>query len=114
MACVHIVRRVQPPSRTARDKRPVIISIKHAAKFVFKKTIGKNSNGVRLRTENADLGDTKQAYMGSQVLQKQKIREGENWTLYKELVDDEIKFYQFYLECPSTNSIIRFRRLKKI
>jgi hypothetical protein len=31
MVSVHTVRRVQPLSRTARDRRPVIISIKYAA-----------------------------------------------------------------------------------
>ena len=31
MVCVHTVRRVQSPSRTACDRRPVIISIKYAA-----------------------------------------------------------------------------------
>jgi hypothetical protein len=35
MLCVHTVRRVQSPSRTARDRRPAIISIKHEAPFVF-------------------------------------------------------------------------------
>jgi len=31
MVCVHTVRRVPSPSRTARDRRPAIISIKYAA-----------------------------------------------------------------------------------
>ena len=31
MVCVHTVRRVQSPSRTARDRRPAISSIKYAA-----------------------------------------------------------------------------------
>ena len=32
MVAVHIVRRVQSPSRTAHDRRPAIISIKYAAR----------------------------------------------------------------------------------
>jgi len=35
MVCVHTVRRVQSPSRIARDRRPAIISIKYAAPFRF-------------------------------------------------------------------------------
>jgi len=35
LACVHTVRRVQSPSRTACDRRPAIISIKYAVSFVF-------------------------------------------------------------------------------
>jgi len=31
MVCVHTVRRVQSPSRTAHDRKPAIISIKYAA-----------------------------------------------------------------------------------
>jgi len=37
MVCAHTVRRVQSPSRTARDKRSAIISIKYAAIFRFLK-----------------------------------------------------------------------------
>jgi hypothetical protein len=37
MVCVHIVRRVQSPSRIVRDGRPAIISIKYAAPFRFLK-----------------------------------------------------------------------------
>ena len=35
MISVHTVHRVQSPPRTARDRRPAIISIKHKAPFVF-------------------------------------------------------------------------------
>jgi hypothetical protein len=35
MVCVHTVRRVQSPSRTVSNRRPVIIAIKYASPFVF-------------------------------------------------------------------------------
>jgi len=35
MVCVHTVRRIQSPSRTARERRPAIISIKYSGPFVF-------------------------------------------------------------------------------
>ena len=35
MVCVHTVRHVVSPSRTASDRRPVIIAIKYASPFVF-------------------------------------------------------------------------------
>jgi len=39
MVCVHTVRRIQSPSRTARDRRPAIISIKYAAHSISKRQL---------------------------------------------------------------------------
>jgi len=59
--------------------------------------------------KNASLSDKRKRMWVRKCVRSRKS-EGEYWTLYKELADDEISI----LEWPSTNSIICFRRLKKI
>jgi len=55
--CVDTVRRVQSPSRTARDRRPVIISIEYAVPFVFWKTLAAVALMLDEEEKNAALSD---------------------------------------------------------
>jgi hypothetical protein len=58
--------------------------------------------------KNAALSDKKKRMWVHKCFRSRKS-EGECWTLYRELADDEMKFYQYF-----RRSKHRFTRLKKI
>jgi hypothetical protein len=62
LVCVHTVRRVQSPSRTACDRRPAIISIKYAAPFRFlKDKLAATALMLDEEEKNAALSDKKKS-----------------------------------------------------
>jgi hypothetical protein len=62
--------------------------------------------------KNASLSDKKKRTWVHECFRNKKS-EGEYWTVYKELADDEMKCYK-YFRISKHHSIICFRRLKKI
>ena len=59
MVCIHAVLRVQSPSRTARDRRPAIISIKYAAPSFSKGQLAAIALMLDEEEKNAALSDKK-------------------------------------------------------
>jgi hypothetical protein len=95
LVCVHTVRRVQSPSGTACDRRSAIISIKYAASFFPKRQLAATALMFDEEEKNVSLSDKKKRMWVHKCFRSRKS-ESKYWTLYKEIADDEIKFYRYF------------------
>jgi hypothetical protein len=91
MICVHTVHRVQSPSRTAHDRRPGLFSSYRQTHSFSKRQSAAIALMLDEEEKNVALSDKKKRMWVHRCFRSRKS-EGEYWTVYKELSDDEMKF----------------------
>jgi hypothetical protein len=94
MICVHTVRRVQSPSRTAYNRRPALFPSNMQTHLFSKRQLAAIALMLDEGEKNAALRDKKKRVWVHKCCRSRKS-EGEYWTVYKELTDD-MKFYQYF------------------
>jgi hypothetical protein len=93
---VFTLRRAQLPSRTAHDRRPVLVSINLQPLSFSKRQLSTIALVLDEEEKNAALSDIKKRLCVHKCFRSRKS-EGEHWTVYKELADDKMKFINLQL-----------------
>jgi hypothetical protein len=104
MVCVHIVRHVQSPSRTARNSFGGLrlLSSNMQGHSFSRRQLAAIALMLDEEDKNVALSDKKKRMWIHKCFRSKKSQ-GEYWTLYKELVDDEIKVFFFF---PDTVTVL--------
>jgi hypothetical protein len=104
MVCVHIDRRIQSPSGTARGSFGGLrlFSLNMQRHSFSKRQLTAIALMLDEEEKNAALSDKKKRMWIHKCFRSRKP-EGEYWTLYKELADDKMKFFFFF---PDTVTVL--------
>jgi hypothetical protein len=86
------VRRVQSPSRTAHNRRSALFPLNIQPYSFSKKKLVALALMLDEEEQNSALSDKKKRMWVHKCFRSRKS-EGEYWTVFKELADDEMKFY---------------------